>query len=421
MALPQPSLRFGGGLPWATKTGKLLAHHYDETKEIYKPIPLNVFRNSGGWRVNKQSLWEKQGENYPRIMFDENASGDLIQEPQRQNLWVSNLNNATFYGQVSRVDETEMVNPIFNTGIVGVSNYTRSGSQADIGDLQITGKTGENIVIWGYWKKGNDGQLNVVRYRLYSQGDIVNYDLNLGTVTISQNTNLVSTKIENMGNGIYYCEMVVTITTASQPLRINFLPTVSSNDNITVTNADFYCYGLQVEDDYKTTMIPDNSIRAADGMSITGLGEIINDSEGTLYMEGNTFGNNITSQIAVVQSTQTNNRNIFGFYDNRFGGQITRQSGGAVFLEYSPNTEMTNRNKFAFTWDNTSGQIALNGASETEVNLNLTQEGTRDSIYFNSGSGTNVFIGRLPALAYWDRKLTQSEIEDLTTNGLSNI
>lgn len=85
MALPKPTLQLGGSVGWHTKEGALLGIHHDEAKGIFKPIKIGATRNSAGWRINRNGIWERKGDNYPRIMFDENAQGQLISEDLRTN------------------------------------------------------------------------------------------------------------------------------------------------------------------------------------------------------------------------------------------------------------------------------------------------------------------------------------------------
>lgn len=161
MAIPTPTFQLGGSAGWGTKAGKLLAQSQylgSNGNNLYKPVSIDATRNSGGWRINKDGLWERRNDNVPRITFENNANGALLSEDSAVNLissptdfttdWVTN--GATVDSNVAIAPDGTMtadrINLINNTG-------------AKI-EQQINYSSGINLSA-GVWLKSESGNVTI--------------------------------------------------------------------------------------------------------------------------------------------------------------------------------------------------------------------------------------------------------------------
>jgi hypothetical protein len=240
---------------------------------------------------------------------------------------------------------------------------------------------------------------------------------NLSTGTLS-NTSVFGTftnqsgSIVDVGNGWYRC----TITATSG------IETTIRNLFYGVTSESVYIYGCQLEAGaYPTTYIPTTTAavtRLADGCSVTGVADLIGQTEGTLFAEvdltlaknNTSSGNGIlevftntgrTNAVTILKSAAVN-QILFALRVNSVNTFIT---GGAY---------VSGTNKIALAYK--SGQIAcyVNGILVNTSSLSFTFSASIDAVNVGAYT-TNVIDDRISQAALYTTRLSNSELQSLTT------
>ena len=390
------TLKFGNG-QWATGNGTALA--YNDENANFKPLPFDFTRASSATVVNQQGLIETVGSGLPRIDFQGNTKGALLLEPSRTNSFPYSENISVF--------------------------------------ASASNGTGTNPVITSNYSVSPDGTQNADRIQFNrgsgtssSDTSYVTYGLSLGTIdatlSIYLKTNDGTTKDVTLRLGTSLFDYDVTVTSNWQRF------TLSGNTNVdrvqillygnqNSQTADISCYGVQLEQgSYATSYIPTSGsavTRVVDVCNNGGNAQVINSTEGTLYVEANLInGYDNNNWLGIIyDSSNANNR----IYIQRYLGNI--QGGirvnGVIQSEITQSSSSLGKNKIAFTYKLNEFKMFVNGSQVgvTDTSGSVFSFNTLDvlnvGVYHNN---TLQFNSGIDDVKLYNTALTDNELAALT-------
>ena len=260
-------------LPSAGKAGKL----YNVRPTQPNPADFTVDRNSLARRVNAQGLIEEVGVNVPRLDYSDGSCPVLLTEPQSTNLITYSEDFSQWVKSGASVAGGFLA-PDGNTSAFKFTEDTSTAShriESNVIELPTTLKT---ITVSVLLKQG----VGVGWVRLRESYTNTYLYVNLLDNSIGDNSNIISQKIVDFGNGYKRVSFTFTSETDFHQFRI-YSANSSSNDFFTGDGVShFYLFGAQVEAlPYPTSYIPTQGTtvtRLLDNISVTvpaGVTEII--------------------------------------------------------------------------------------------------------------------------------------------------
>ena len=402
------TLNLGNG-NWATKKDSLLA--YNSENGNFKPLPFDFTRASSATVVNKAGLIETVGSGEPRIDFSNDAKGALLLEPTRSNIWTnSNLSaSITLNGLTRTLNQT--VSPsgnndatLFNeTATTGTHRFYRLDIPSTSTDFSMS-----------FFAKKNG--INIIR--TVAQGGTKFADFNLSLGTVSNESGVNSSAIEDYGNGWYRC--VINVTAAGW-VGLYALNDSSQNSYIGNVSKGVYLYGASLEQgSYATSYIPTQGsavTRSADVCNNGGNEQVINSTEGVLYGEVKYLSNDIGSGVYSPISISGGSTNFVTFRHQ--GGASNRLS---IFI-YVNNVEkfvfvttvydLNNYVKIAVLYSSSGSKVFINGtvAYTDTINSSFPSNSLTKIEGFQGG---DYFYGNVKDLRLYNTALTDTELQALT-------
>lgn len=247
------------------------------------------------------------------------------------------------------------------------------------------------------------------------------FDLENGVVGTESN-DIIDASIEPFENGWYRCSI------SYLPNKSNTYPTIylanSDGGSLTYVGdgvSGVYLFGYQIEyGNYVSSYIPTYGSavsRSADSCSVTGVSDVIDSIQGTIYFEGysaNTIVPNYSYFISLSDGTQNNRLEL-------------RQSGDEIqFLwrvggTYQNNIQttdapITEKWKAAVKYSSSEISFYLNGSEVGNISSpTLYSANTLNRLGFDDGAGSNNLQGKNEQLVYFNEALSDSELATLTT------
>ena len=402
------TLELGNG-KWATGKDTVLA--YNDENNNFKPLPFDFTRDTIATVVNKDGLIETVGSGEPRIDFSNDAKGALLLEPTRSNLipYSEDFSNAAWAKSRSSVTSNAIISPngalnadkLIATSVSG-THRAKATLATVSGDytFSIFAKKGEykNILVWDDSIGGGVG-------------------VNLDDLSVFRDVNNQGYKIEDYGNG--WIRISINLTYASQQIRCTtYIYDNSATPQLTFVGNDsdgLYIYGAQLEQgSYATSYIPTSgsaATRSADVCNNGGNEQVINSTEGVLYVEMSAFDN--TSRISLSDGG-TSNRVSFRITDDNIDFQY--RVGGSYSYRVDVNIDTSNTNKIAMSFNNGVFVGYLNGVSiGSPVSGASLGQGVLDRLNFNDGNSSDSFEGNIKDVRVYNTVLTNAELQALTT------
>ncbi len=367
-----------------------------------------IIANSFDGSIDNVSVKEVDLNNVPRIDYTGGGCPHILSEPQRTNL-------VTYSESISNLSRTTN-----GTGTLTITdNYTDSPQ-----GLQNASRVQMSIV---------------------DTNDTSNYRLiNAGSVMITGVTREISFYAKSLTGSnqdvlVYwsYDQQIVTLTNDWQRFKISATSGSSSKVFIGTrggsgsyfsggdANLDFALWGLQVEDDgsgggssYATSYIPTSGstvTRNQDQFSRDGIGSLINDSEGVLFVEAKTIYDSSTSRRISLSDGSINNRVMLEFdetTENTIKAVITTGGVNSAIMTFAA-SDLSQYNKIAIKYKLNDFSIWFNGTevvtdSSGGVPTGLTQ------LVLDGGDGSNFFYGEVKQLQVYDTALTDMQLIQLT-------
>ena len=340
----------------------------------------------------------------PRINYDANGeNGALLLEPQRKNV----------------VTNTEYVSS--NDYVVG--NWTGT----------ITTNTTETLSPEGVYnatKFVKAGASDRVYFHNSQPDGAYTGSIYLKAASGSENKT-IEISVRRFGGGSGSTSKLVTITNEWQ--RFDVTATNLTGGTTTAmyiadfsmdgTATDFYSYGMQIEaGSYVSSYIPNHGesggvTRAADSCSVTGVSDVIDSTQGTIYFEGNSLNTTIANYsyfITLSDGTQNNRLELRQNGDEiQFLWRVGGTYQGNIQTTDAPITEKC---KVALKYSSAEISFYLNGSEVGSIaSPTLYSANTLNRLGFDDGTGSNPTQGENSKLIYFNEALSDSELATLTT------
>jgi hypothetical protein len=267
----------------------------------------------------------------------------------------------------------------------------------------------------------------------------INCDPNTGTVTSSLLSgpavtdgwsNLVVNAVQDCGNGWYRFSMTVTTGTGTALRLQAALVDVSTT---TVTGATggalnyagdgtsgAYFWGAQLEEGaFPTSYIPtvaSTVTRAIDVAQVNTLSPWFNASEGTLYAQAEVAETALTQRTMALIGRSTSAAQDIVLYISRPADsrRLAIVSNATTQFQYGPTGAVTS-SKGALAYKTDDSQAAFEGTS-SPVDTSVTLPVAVTTMYLgNDDSGILVLNGWLKRVTYYPRRLSQAELETITS------
>jgi hypothetical protein len=267
------------------------------------------------------------------------------------------------------------------------------------------------------------GEHNFLQITLLGSGGFgisqhANIDLNDGTVAFVTGATCSTVFV---GNGWY--RITYTATSIGTNAQVFLLPVLSGTSGRTPNQAGdgtsgLFIWGAQLEvGAFASSYIPTTSsqvTRAADDAVMTGtnFSSWFNASQGTFFAEYSYNGSipfPTRAQLLVVS-------NSLAFRAGDTGGQVANMvvgTGPSVLLDPVPTVSSAVR-KLSGAYSTTGASFTSNGATPNTVTTALTVTGVEMGIGRNPAATQDLF-GHIRRIAYWNTRLTNAELQSLTS------
>ena len=406
------TLNLGTDGNWGVKKDSLLA--YNSENGNFKPLPFDFTRASSATVVNKDGLIEIVGSGKARIDFKDDAKGALLLEPTRSNLitYSEDFSNAAWTKSNSLITSNSVISP---NGTLNADKLVESNFNGDhyVSSQIISVSSGQ--ITNTIWLKSAERTQAVIFEQVSVKGIYV--DLESGTFI----KNLVNTpdsySIFKDSNG--WVKVSIT-TTNSSTSRLRIYP--SKNGSVSYQGdgaSGVYIYGAQLEQgSYATSYIPTQGsavTRVADACNNAGNNQVINSTEGVLYIEADILKTSGTGFLASISNGLSLSESI----------NIRQQSSGTLSFQLSSgglNTFINTTdwsegiNKIALRYNSTGINVYINGNSKginsaiTYPNMNNLDIASRpDQI------GQLIELLKVKDVRLYNTALTDAELQALTT------
>ena len=355
--------------------------------------------------LNSTSVTAKAGVliDLPRINYDANGeNGALLLEPSRANIitnseylggsdWIKSGNGAS---SVPVITSNAAISP------EGVQNATRV-------DLDLNGGTSSGDWSWVYQNFTSTG--NDETFSMYIKAVDAS---NVGKVIAF---GAVSFTAQSLTADWVRIESTSSAAVGGYGNGFRLRGTEGTSDT-----ASFYVFGIQHEQNatYPTSYIPTMGTaqtRAADSCSVTGVGDILNDSEGTLFVEMSALANDQTSRRLSISDGTNNNRVMIGYSTGSNAVQFVLSDGGAVVVNSAHTlSDIKETAKIAFKYKLNDCEMYINGA-RVILDTTATMPSGLDVLGFYQGTTNENLFANVKQLAVFNEALSDSELATLTT------
>ena len=392
------TLNLGNG-NWATKEDSLLA--YNSENGNFKPLPFDFTRDTVATVVNKAGLIETVGSGEPRIDFSNDAKGALLLEPTRLQLlpYSEDFTNAAWVKTNVTLTSSNVISP---DGTQNASKIEATASDSSLQD-SITVTSGTTYTLSVYLKTVS-GTLDTA--------------IGLGSPGFPQNE----------GEGGRYKN--ITVTNEWKRYTLTSTADASAATGIGVggfnsfsTGEEVYVWGAQLEQgSYATSYIPNfgnsaGATRSADVCNNGGNEQVINSTEGTLYVEANLIDGYDNNNFLATIFDNSNGGNNHVIIQRYLGNIQSKIKVGTTQAEITESNTTSGNKKIAFTYKANEFKMFVNGSQVglTDTSGSVFSPNTLDKInvgsYYNS---TLSFNNGVKDLRVYNTALTDAELQALT-------
>ncbi len=354
----------------------------------------------------------------PRIDYSSGA-GALLLEPSRSNI----VSQSEYFGgwnlsRTSAFGSGSILNDITSPeGVVNAAYIQQASGETDGGGVYngYSYTSGTTYTLSVFAKKGENRYARIgFGIGGGGAGIFCGFDLQEG-IAGTPNTG-ITPSIEPFADGWYRCS--ITATAQFTGARNTFVYQSSNlNDFVTTPLQGIYIYGAQLEvGSYATSYIPTmgtTQTRAADSCSVTGVSDVIGQTEGTLFWE-----------VQIDTPVATANESLFNIDAGGFGNTIYLIKGatgnivGEMYVSSAAQASFTltgisaGNYKIAFAYAQNNTAMFVNGvqvgATDTSCNVPATSRIQLGNGVF--GPSTD----KTKQVALFNERLSNAELAALT-------
>jgi len=372
---------------------------------------LTFTRASTATRVKESGLIEEVATGVPRIDFTGGGCGKLLLEPQRTNsLLQSNTFNTAWINQLGGGTITGgQINPLSASDDAWKLTKDAASGRSIRQAISLSSST---YSYSAFLKSGTLANA-AMRVDTSSGARFMNLDLSIGTISSTSGT-IVSTSIEDYGNGWYRCTMVVAESITNVHVYVGeFSGTIAG---------DIYCQRTQLEaGSYPTSYIPTTTTavtRVADSASKSGISSLIGQTEGVLYAEMASLSNLVASNYLTLSDGSYNNRLSILFSTGTNVIRAFLRIGGAPQCDFNTSSyEITQMNKIAFKYKENDFALWVNGVEVATDVSGSTFSGSTLNIFSFSEIGTTAgaLNANVQSVMVFPSALSDTDLAALTT------
>ena len=355
------------------------------------------------YTIDNVSVKEVTRNNVPRIDYTGGGCPHILAEPQRTNEIVQSENfsdasyaktNATLTGGFVSPSGDTTAYKMTATAVNGQVRFGEAFSNTDVKAVSVFAKANTST-----------SKLTIVEQNYI--GTTAIFDLNLGTVVSSTTT---SSKIENYGNGWYRC--IITQAYSSGQTSVVFALRSATVDSLLL-------WGAQAETGtFASSYIPTSGsavTRNQDLFTRDGIGSLINDSEGVLFLEAARLSSADNTSIIWSISDGSNSNAVSLYYASTGVKVDIFNSTGTKTLQHSMSlTEQANFNKLAIKYKSNDIALWVNG-NEVATNTDAISLSGLNELISSYGSGSFNFFGKIKQLQVYKTALTDAQLTSLTS------
>lgn len=397
------------------------------TSKVYSVFPTDgdgdftYTRSGDASRVNLGGFIETVGTNIPRIDHFGGGCPTLLLEPQRTNLV---LYSEQFSGTNWSAGNTSLTsnNTIAPDNQLTGDKLQRTSTSASYRSHFVS-KSASAITYTTsvFVKQGSDNYFAMRAQGSYPSRVDIRFRFDTGLIYYAQKTSnftLIDYNVENYPNGWYRIYFTYT-SDAHTNLSLTFSPR-QSNGNIdgsdTSSNSFVYVWGAQTEVGYYlTSYIKTTSgtvTRQKDQCINAGDANLFNITEGTFFVDTTPFTREATDRITLSDNNYSNR--IFISKSSSTQLQFFIVSNYSTVATYTANINYNERNKIAITFKQNEFKFYLNGSLVYTDTFGSVPTGLNDLSFKDIGSAS-YWSGKIHDTRVYDRVLTQTEAETLTT------
>jgi hypothetical protein len=349
--------------------------------------------------------------NIPRLDYSNGTCPSLLVEPQRTNRLIYSeelvIGKAFAYtsGTFSVTQNTtDTLDPFGNNN---ADKFTAVDQAANDSYTSTSGSG--NITLSVFAKKGTSNTLVIYHDNVTIPGFFwAQFNIQTGVV-LAINGAVVSTSVEDYGNGWFRCSVTGPDTNATGNIH-----------NFTTYAGTSYLFGVQLEQgNYPTSYIPTTTsasvTRNADVISKTGISSLIGQTEGTLFCDVLTSSIELGDfQTFVSVYGNGNNRVVIGKEQGTSNLFYYVNSNGSVTFQII--TRPLGSYKIALAYKNGDSCLYINGVSVFTTSNAVNFSTTLTDFYINQRpTGFEIGTLNMNSAALWTTRLTNDQLATLTT------
>jgi len=344
----------------------------------------------------------------PRIDYSSGA-GALLLEPQRANLVqfseVFNIDTSFIPSGRPAVETNATTSPegLQNASRLtyGVGNSLRNGPEF----------TFTNAYTYSIFVKKDVGRYVTIYAAFFTTSAAIGFDLDEGTCQAGG-------VIEPYGDGWYRVSVSKSVSGDADKSGYFYLYSTDSLGSTTSTNGNkLFVWGNQIEEgSYVSSYIPNHGTsggvtRAADSCSVTGVSDVIGQTEGTFFVEFEGLRSDTAPYLALSASGSTSNR-VLIYESSGINAQI--KSGGSVVFQ-STTAPVSGNVKAAVSYKANDFVLYVNGSQYGTSSSGSTFSGsTLNEVEFDHASASLIGAKMKQTILFKER-LTNEELATLTT------
>jgi hypothetical protein len=368
---------------------------------------ITFTRASSATYLDSDGLLKTASTNVPRIEYDSDGNRlGLLVEEARTNLVTYSEDFGTDAGWSwtrSTVTENAIAAPSGTTTadyLEQASGQTGAGSVARL--LTISGS---GDYTWSVFAKA--AEKTFTRLQL-TPSNYAHFNLSTGVTGTAVGC---TASITDCGSGWYRCS--ITASLSANPFALFYVGDTDNSVIVTDSGGIYLWGGMFEAGSFPTSYIPTSgstATRSADVASI-GVSEFgYNQSEGTVFVEFQNTEINSTDRMVSINDGSGNN----AYQIQHVNGTSTsgRIRVGATDYMFSNRTAISS-GKAALLYSEEYAQFATDGSANSQDTTVATA--TMTSLNIGHINGASQCNGHIKSLRYFPRKLTESQLEDLTS------